>query len=110
MRKKALIIKIISAILIIYGVFMLASGFSKKNNYTNSEYSESVNAYVGGDAYNYIINASYFTGYSVIGSSSILGAIILYGSLLVLESKESCGIKGDFSGEDTSEESLPQIR
>ncbi|MGE7949347.1 hypothetical protein [Lysinibacillus sp. NPDC093688] len=28
--------------------------------------SESVNAYVGGDAYNYIINASYATGYFVL--------------------------------------------
>ena len=39
-------------------------------NYRNSNtsyYSKSVNAYVGGDAYNYIINACYFTGYVSLG-------------------------------------------
>ncbi len=31
------------------------------------DWQHSTNAYVGGDAYNYIINSNYFTGYNVIG-------------------------------------------
>ncbi|MDR7856063.1 hypothetical protein [Tissierella sp.] len=65
-------------------------GFDKLLNYSNNYNSsldastsyltavESVNAYVGGDAYNYIINANYFTGYMVLGLALILiGGIIL---------------------------------
>lgn len=48
----------------------LYSGFNVKDNYTYE------NKYVGGDAYNYIINASYFTGYMVLGSAQLLGGII----------------------------------
>ena len=37
------------------------------SNYRSSEYhSLSVNAYVGGDAYNYIINGNYATGFFVL--------------------------------------------
>lgn len=52
-----------------------------KNNYHNSDsyFSVSENAYVGGDAYNYIINGTYFTGYSVIGS-----ALVICGSLFII--------------------------
>lgn len=36
------------------------------------------NAYVGADAYNYIINGTYFTGYSVLGvGSAIIGTMFL---------------------------------
>lgn len=67
-------------------LFMLSSaipfylGFDKILNYENSEYFSilSKNAYVGGDAYNYIINANYFTGYMVLGLALILiGGVIL---------------------------------
>lgn len=62
---------------LILGLIFLFIGFDKKNSYknpdSNSEYSylydsdDYINSYVGGDAYNYIINGTYFTGYSVIG-------------------------------------------
>lgn len=67
-------------------IFMLSSsipfylGFDKMLNYKNSEYFSTLskNAYVGGDAYNYIINANYFTGYMVLGLALILiGGVIL---------------------------------
>lgn len=45
--------------------------------FENGEYlwSEPVNAYVGGDAYNYIINANYAIGYFVLAGVLILSAI-----------------------------------
>lgn len=62
---------------IVSGVFF-QKGYSVKNNYYNSDYSSiNKNAYVGGDAYNYIINGTYFTGYSVIASAVLLCGMIL---------------------------------
>ena len=47
-------------------LFFGYQAYDKKNNYKNSEYSLlTENAYVGGDAYNYIINAGYFAGVSI---------------------------------------------
>ncbi len=76
----------ISICLFIFGCTQIAVGFDKKNEYYNSENSiTSTNAYVGGDAYNYIINGTYFTGYLVLGSSSIIcSTFLLTGSLLIL--------------------------
>lgn len=67
-------------------LFMISSaipfylGFDKILNYENSDLFPILNknAYVGGDSYNYIINANYFTGYMVLGLALILiGGIIL---------------------------------
>lgn len=55
-----------------------SSGFYKINTYFNMEEypSLSKNAYVGGDAYNYIINGTYFSGYSALsGSMYICSAV-----------------------------------
>ena len=62
-------LKIIATLTFLAGTFFLFIGNDKKNNYNNPEYSwqDSTNAYVGGDAYNYIINSGYFTGYNVLG-------------------------------------------
>ena len=67
--KIAQIIFIVLAVIsfILAGV-MVNQGLDKINNYYNSEDYSSLNenAYVGGDAYNYIINANYATGYYVL--------------------------------------------
>lgn len=42
----------------------------------NIESENNVNAYVGGDAYNYIINGTYFTAYSVLGVGAFIIATI----------------------------------
>ena len=69
--------KNISIVLIIIGIVLIAigskcleTGFDKKDNYYNSDLYSSINqnAYVGGDAYNYIINGTYFTGYVTLAS------------------------------------------
>lgn len=68
----------IVAVLIVVGCVFFNKGFDKKNNYLNSTtYTDlNQNAYVGGDAYNYIINSEYFIGYIIIGSAAfICGAI-----------------------------------
>ena len=46
---------------------------------------ETVNAYVQGDAYNYIINSVYFSGYAVYAAACGIGGIIAlaFGGLLV---------------------------
>ena len=43
-------------------------------NYHNSDYRQ-VNAYVGGDAYNYIINGTYATAFFVLTAMFVLAAI-----------------------------------
>lgn len=75
MRTKVIIFAIIC--FAVSGIFF-AKGNNVKNEYYNSDYSAlNKNAYVGGDAYNYIINGTYFTGYSVIASAALLSGMIL---------------------------------
>lgn len=66
MKLKA--IGILSYLLSLWFIF---KGFDKMYNYYNPSANEmlsnhAVNAYVGGDAYNYIINAGYATAYFVL--------------------------------------------
>lgn len=69
-----IILIIVAIILFCAGGIQIKAGFDKKDNYYNSEisYSLNKNAYVGGDAYNYIINGNYFTGYLVFGSALLI--------------------------------------
>ena len=75
------ILKRISVIFIMVGIMFLSMGFYKKMAYSNPDkaYTTSddyINSYVGGDAFNYIINGTYFMAYSVIGMGSwIISAI-----------------------------------
>lgn len=78
MKNKSKIFKLVACILLIMGIIFFVLGFQKKNNYNNGEYGDAKNAYVGGDAYNYIINANYFTGYMIIGSTAFLGSVLIY--------------------------------
>ena len=68
---------IIAIILFLLSISCIGMGFNKMLNYRNSNtsyYSKSVNAYVGGDAYNYIINACYFTGYVSLGGCLLIAS------------------------------------
>lgn len=71
-------LKIFTMIFIICAVFFFGKAFYVKNAYDNSDYSwgAHTNAYVGGDAYNYIINGTYFIGYCVIGMGCAICATI----------------------------------
>ena len=57
--------------------FTLYKGIDKMTKYYNSENfpSRNVNAYVGGDAYNYIINGTYATAFFVLTAMFVLAAI-----------------------------------
>lgn len=70
-------------------MIFFGKGYNVKNNYYNSELSETLNknAYVGGDAYNYIINGTYFTGYAIIGVGCLLSGIILIGIIVIVTIK-----------------------
>lgn len=75
----------IASLLIIVGSVLTWFAFDKKDNYYNSENYTALNknAYVGGDAYNYIINSNYFTGYLVLASCAYLSGCVLMASIIV---------------------------
>ena len=60
----------IGILLVLSSVVFCITGFNKKNKYISPEKAsygyDTQNAYVGGDAYNYIINSGYFAGYKAI--------------------------------------------
>lgn len=65
-------------------------GYNVKNVYRNSDtyYSSNRNAYVGGDAYNYIINGTYFAGYMALGSAYMVSCIFLGAGAAYISIKE----------------------
>lgn len=70
---------ILSVIMLLAAILCIWKGIDKKERYYNSDYSSiAVNAYVGGDAYNYIINAGYFAGYFAIAGGCLTSATILF--------------------------------
>jgi len=80
------ILLIIAAVFFIFGIIFCAQGFDKKNSYYYSEsyYSANQNAYVGGDAYNYIINGTYFAGFCALGGSMfVCGTVCGIGAALI---------------------------
>lgn len=79
---------VIMVFAIISSVFFY-KGYKVKNEYYNSETYTTLNknAYVGGDAYNYIINGTYFTGYSVIATGALLCAMISVGNVIYVHIK-----------------------
>lgn len=93
MRKTKGILIIVAIVFIIFGIVCISKAFDFKDNYYMSSKYPTLNkhVYVGGDAYNYIINANYFTGYIVLGSSLfICSAISIATSLLIKnENKDS---------------------
>lgn len=57
---------ILSIVSFVVSAICFAYGFFKCFVYVSGEYGTSVNAYVGGDAYNYIINAGYTVAFWVL--------------------------------------------
>ncbi|QSS99755.1 hypothetical protein IMZ31_17080 [Pontibacillus sp. ALD_SL1] len=73
----------IAVILLLFSLVFLFFGFNKLTQYSNpeSEYAdeeEFVNVYVGGDAYNYIINGTQATAYFILSGITIIGGILLF--------------------------------
>lgn len=81
---------VLSCVAIILGIVFCIIGFDKKNNYYNSEnyYKLNVNSYVGGDAYNYIINGTYFAGFLALGGAMFICGCICGVGGFILEKAE----------------------
>lgn len=74
---------VLSAVMFIISIIPFYKGYDKMTNYYSSDtfYSLNRNAYVGGDAYNYIINAGYATAFFVLSVGFALlgiGFLIVY--------------------------------
>lgn len=76
---------IIGVILICLSFYLFYCGFDKKDNYLSSV----TNAYVGGDAYNYIINGTYFSGYMAMGSGILVSGVGLLCTGLIIGTRRN---------------------
>lgn len=73
-------LKVIAFMFFIFSGIMFYKGHDKMTNYYNSEYDIlNHNAYVGGDAYNYIINGTYATSYFVLGMGGLITGVMCIG-------------------------------
>ena len=100
---------IAAVILALLATGFLSRGFYVKNVYANSSSSDDyyydsdddINAYVGGDSYNYIINGTYFTGFMVLSGAMYICATGMLCTALVLRKKDK--------SKNLKEEDLPSI-
>ena len=85
--KIKIILIIVAIILIIFGIICISKAFDLKDNYYMSSSYSNLNrhVYVGGDAYNYIINENYFTGYITLGSMFFICSTISISTSLLLK-------------------------
>lgn len=100
MEKESVVKKllIVAAVFYIISGIMLYKGYDKMVNYYNSEYSISnnVNSYVGGDAYNYIINGNYATGFFVLSMGFMMtGTIFLSSGFVITAIYNTKNTEGD---------------
>lgn len=72
--------RVLSIISVLFGGIFWCIGFYKLLAYDSGEYEPytTTNAYVGGDAYNFIINASYFTAFAVMGGTCFICGALFY--------------------------------
>ena len=92
----SIILFVIMCITFIVGCVMLYKTHDKITNYKNSDFSVlNENAYVGGDAYNYIINGTYATTFSIIGMGCFIISIISFiGGCCFMNSMSICDGNG----------------
>lgn len=75
-----------ACIFYVLAAITMYKGIDKMVNYSNSEYSfgDHHNAYVGGDAYNYIINSGFSTGFFTLTAGfTVTGTILLGIGILI---------------------------
>lgn len=81
---------VVAIMLYLISAVMLYKGYDKMTNYRNSDYSSiNVNAYVGGDAYNYIINGTYATAFFVLSAGFMITGTILLSSGMMIAAKKN---------------------
>ena len=84
MKKIGILFLILALIAFAGSAIFALEGFDKYAHYENADAAEKINVYVGGDAYNYIINGTYFTAFAVCAAGCGLGGILLLGFGFVL--------------------------
>lgn len=105
-------LSLMASVSTVVGLVFWCLGFYKYLAYNSGEsvLDNPVNVYVGGDAYNYIINGTYFTAFAVIGGVFILSGVLLYGFLKVIEQlayeKEGSNIQNN---NNLVEDELPEL-
>lgn len=102
---------IVAIILILLSLIFYYVGYDKVTNYKNPEnsWADSKNAYVGGDAYNYIINAEYATGNFVIAVGLDIVATLLLGFERLINTLKDSQFKKYTNMEMSEEETLPNL-
>lgn len=89
MKRLGVFLIVVAIVLLILTVIFAQKSYDKYTNYMNSDYYPK-NAYVGGDAYNYIINGTYFTAFAIYASACGMSSIISFafgGFLVSLDNK-----------------------
>ena len=95
--------------IILFGV-MTYKGYDKITNYYNSDYSMlNKNAYVGGDAYNYIINGTYAAAYFVLAAGFLISGIVCMAAGFLLAVIEENSKKIWLEGSSKQQEELPPL-
>jgi len=90
-------------------LIFIGMGLHKMFVYENPEIyvSESKNSYVGGDAYNYIINANYATAYFTLAVfCAVIGMTFIISNLMLKDKINITKIKDNTIEENTIEENL----
>lgn len=107
-------LRIVAVILFVVAIIMLYKGYDKMTNYSNSSYRDHVNVYVGGDAYNYIINGNYATGFFVLAIGSAMSGFICLGTSMIMETVSNTkvrieGIPTQSEGTKVEDDELPPL-
>lgn len=106
MKKATLYRLLITLALLLYLVagFLIYAGYDKMTNYRNSDYLQ-INAYVGGDAYNYIINGTYSAGFFALASgAAVSGTVFLCTGLLTAPNREPENCRPDNKTQEVEDE------
>jgi 1,4-dihydroxy-2-naphthoate octaprenyltransferase len=92
----------------IHSVFQLYKGVDRIDSYFMSETGSDLDkhVFVGGDAYNYIINANIQTGHFVLSASSFMAGIILIstGAIVKTMKENSKTAKAEVVAEENEED------
>ena len=114
-QTKEVVLVIIAAVCFLLFAIMVFKGYDKMTNYKNPESAllESINAYVGGDAYNYIINGTYATAYYVLAAGFFISGIIcIIGSMIFsveTVSVKNTGMLSSSNNLSSDEDKLPPL-
>ena len=96
MKSRSPILFIVSALTLALAIIFGSQGMDKKDHYylSESSYGRSTNAYVGGDAYNYIINGTYFSGYSALCGGLLAASGATFAAGMVVQTIEDTAKTG----------------